>query len=99
MRAGVWFKALSRIDRVLVELTIQVTENIRSARLAKSLYTVVERLEGLLESRFVRLAKAVGRSLAEQASSVAQRLGNIAARSWATDGQFAFFLAVIHANK
>ena len=30
MRAGVWFKALPRIDRVLVDLTIKVAENIRS---------------------------------------------------------------------
>ena len=36
MRAGVWFRALPRIDRVLVDLTIRVTSSIRSATLART---------------------------------------------------------------
>ena len=56
IRAGVWFKALPRIDRVLVDLTIKVAENIRSAHLAKSIFAVVGKLEGLLaEARFIVL--------------------------------------------
>ena len=46
MRAGVWFKALPRIDRVLVDLTIKVAENIRSAFLAKSIFAVVGKWKG-----------------------------------------------------
>ena len=37
IRAGVWFKALPRIDRVLIDLTIKVADNIRSISLAKSI--------------------------------------------------------------
>jgi hypothetical protein len=99
MRAGVWFKALPRIDRVLVDLTIKVAENIRSTHLAKSLFAVVGKLEGLLESRFVHLARTVGRSLAEKASLVAQGWGNADARGWSTDRSFALYLAVMQANK
>ena len=99
MRAGVWFRALPRIDRVLVDLTIKVTENVRSAQLAKCIFAVVGKLEGLLESRFSRLARTIGRSLAEKVSVVAQNWGNVAAKGWSTDRSFAVYLVVMQANK
>lgn len=99
IRAGVWFKALPRIDRVLVDLTIQVTQNIRSSYLAKCIFAVVNKLEGLLESKFARLTRTIGVALAEKASAIAQAWGNYAAQSWSTDISFARYLAVMHANK
>ena len=41
MRAGVWFRALPRIDRVLVDLTIRVAGNVRSFILAENILAVV----------------------------------------------------------
>ncbi len=99
IRAGVWFKALPRIDRVLVDLTIKVTENIRSRYLAKSLFAVVGKLETLLMSPFMQIVRTIGQSLAEEISILAQKLGNASAKSWATNRQFAIYLAVMHANK
>jgi hypothetical protein len=99
IRAGVWFKALPKIDRVLVDLTIQVAENIRSAYLAKRIFAVVSKLEGLLESRFVHLARTVGQILAENASLIAQRWGNVAAKGWSSDRSFALYWALMQANK
>ena len=99
MRAGVWFRALPRIDRVLVDLTIKVVDNIRSAHLAKSLFAVVGKLEGLLESSVLKSLRLIGRPLAAQISLIAQKLGNASAKGWATDGSFAFFLAVMHTNR
>jgi hypothetical protein len=99
IRAGVWFKALPRIDRVLVDLTIRVAENVRSALLAKSIFAVVGKLEGLLESKFHRLVRTIGCSLAEKLSCVAQGLGNFSAKSWASDRSFALYLAIMHTNK
>ena len=99
MRAGVWFKALPRIDRVLVDLTIKVAENIRSHYLAKSLFAVVGKLEGLLESNVLKSLRLFGRPLAEKISLTAQKLGNTSAKSWAADSSFAFFLAVMHTNR
>ena len=95
LRAGVWFRALPRIDRVLVDLTIKVTENIRSSHLAKSISTVVDKLEGLLESSILKSLRLIGRPLAEKLSSIAQKLGNTAAKTWAFDSSFAVFLAVM----
>lgn len=99
MRAGVWFKALPRIDRVLVDLTIKVAENVRSTQLAKSIFAVIGKLEGLLESSVLRLARTIGQSLAEKISLLAQKWGNLSAKSWSADQSFAVYLGVMHTNK
>jgi hypothetical protein len=99
IRAGVWFRALPRIDRVLVDLTIKVADNIRSASLAKCIFAVVGKLEGLLESRVLKSLRLIGRPLAEKISLSAQKLGNSSAKSWANDSSFAFFLAILHTNR
>ena len=87
------------IDRVLVDLTIKVAENIRSPHLAKCIFAVMSKLEGLLESRVLKSLRTIGRPLAEKISFTAQRWGNMSAKSWATDLSFAVFLAVMQAPK
>jgi hypothetical protein len=99
IRAGVWFKALPRIDRVLVDLTIKVANNIRSFTLAKNLLAVTMKLEGLLESRLSRALREVGLPLAQKLSSIAQKWGNAFAKNWIIDSAFTFFLAVMHINE
>ena len=99
MRAGVWFKALPRLDRVLVDLTIRVADNIHSASLVKCLFAVVGKLEGLLESSVLKSLRLIGRPLAEKISLTAQKLGNTSSKNWASDSSFAFFLAVMHTNR
>jgi hypothetical protein len=99
IRAGLWFKALPRIDRVLVDLTIKVAENIRSLSLAKSIFAVVGKLEGLLESSVLKSLRLIGRPLAEKISLVAQKWGNASAKIWATDSSFASFLAIMNTNR
>jgi len=99
MRAGVWFKALSRIDRVLVDLTIKVVDAVSSRYLAKSIFTVVGKLDGLLESSVLSSLRLVGHSLAEKFSLIAQKWGNASAKSWSSDESFAVFLAVMQRNR
>jgi hypothetical protein len=98
MRAGVWFKALPRIDRVLIDLTIKVAENIRSSYLAKSIFDVVGKLEGILESNVLKSLRLIGRPLAKKISIIGQSLGNASAKNWAGDSSFAFFLAIMQTN-
>jgi hypothetical protein len=98
VRAGVWFRALPRIDRVLVDLTIKVASSIRSFTLAKSLLAVIRKLEGFLESSLSRALREVGLPLAQKLSLTAQKWGNPSARNWASGSSFAFFLAVLHIN-
>jgi hypothetical protein len=99
IRAGVWFRALPRIDRALVDLTIKVTSNIRSVTLAKNLLAVIRKLEGLLESSLSRALREVGLPLAQKLSLVAQKWGNTSAESWPSDSSFIKFLAVMHINE
>jgi len=99
MRAGVWFRALPRIDRVLVDLTIKVTSNVRSVTLAKSIIVIIRKLEGLLESSLLQAVREVGLPLAQKLSLVAQKWGNASAKSWVIDSSFANFLSVMYINE
>ena len=99
IRAGVWFKALPKIDRVLVDLTIKVASNIRSFTLAKNILAVTRKLEEFLESILLRAFRAVGLPLAQKLSSIAQKWGNTSAENWATNISFIKFLAVMHINE
>jgi hypothetical protein len=98
MRAGVWFRALPRIDRVLVDLTIKVAQRIRSASLASCILSVTRKLEGLLESRFARAVREIGFPLSCRLSLLAQEWGNRTASAWAGDEDFARYLAVMKLN-
>ena len=98
IRAGVWFRALPRIDRVLVDLTIRVAQCVRSPALASSIMSVARKVEELLESRFARAVREIGFSLTCKVSLLAQKWGNMAARSWAGDVDFAKYLAVMRLN-
>ena len=98
MRAGVWFRALPRIDRVLIDLTIRVADSVRSASLAKCILSVTRKLEGLLESKIARAMREIGFPLACKLSLFAQKWGNIDARDWAKDMGFVRYLAVMKLN-
>ena len=98
MRSGAWFKALQRIDRVLFDLTIRVVDNIRGAKLAKSIAVVTRKLEDAMKSSFSNRLKEIGLPLAQKISFAAQKLGNTSAVDWAFDSSFAIFLAVMHMN-
>ena len=99
MRSGVWFKALPRIDRVLVDLTIKVTGTVRSFTLANKILTVIRKLESAMESKFRRAVKEVGFPIACKLSAIAQKWGNATARNWASDEIFARYLAALSLNE
>jgi hypothetical protein len=98
MRSGAWFRALRRIDRVLIDLTIKVANTVRSVTLAKSIFALVGKLEGIMESRLSRVTREVGFPLAQKVSSLAQKWGSTSAKIWSSDSSFAHFLAVMHIN-
>ncbi len=96
IRAGVWFRALRRIDRALIDLTIRVKDSVRSAALAECLFTVMKKFEGLLMSSFQRAIREVGLPLAQRLSSIAQKWGNASAKCWASDISYTMYLAMMH---
>ena len=99
MRYGVWFRALRRIDRVLIDLTIKVACNVRSVVLAKSILALARKLEGIMESGFSRALRGVGVQRAQKLSLVAQKWGNLSANEWSSDPSFVRFLAVLSINE
>jgi hypothetical protein len=99
MRSGVWFRALSRIDRVLVDLTIKVAGSVRSFTLAKNILTVVRKLESVMESKFLRAVVEIGVPIARRLGLVAQRWGNDSAKDWESDEGFARYLAAMAFNE
>ena len=98
-RAGVWFKALPRIDRALLDLTIMVADSVRSSVLVQSILIVTRKLEGVLASSILRTFQKVAIRLARKLSFIAQNWGNESARNWDSDVSFIRFLAVIHINQ
>ena len=98
IRCNVWFRALSRIDRALIDSVIKVVNGVRSFTLAKILLSVVKKLEDALENRFFNALKEIGFPLARKLSLSAQKWGNKSARNWAFDLSLARFLAIMHIN-
>jgi hypothetical protein len=99
VRAGVWFKILPRIDRVLVDLTMKVAGTVRSCTLAESILVVVRKLESVLESRFLRAVREVGFPVARRLGLIAQEWGNAAGGNWGCDVGFARYLAAMSLNE
>jgi hypothetical protein len=99
MRAGVWFRALPRIDRALVDLTIRVAGTVRSFTLAKNILTVVRKLGDVMENRLLRAVRETGLPVARRLASLAQKWGNRAAKQWGSDVGFARYWAAMSLNE
>ena len=99
MRAGVWFRALPRIDRVLVDLTIKVAGNVRSFTLASSILSVLRKLESVMESKFLRAIRENGFPIARKLGLIAHGWGNSSAKNWESDEGFARYLAAMSINE
>ena len=98
IRSGVWFRALSRMERGQIDLTLRVVRSVRSFFLAKVLYSIMGKLFGAMESRVSRLTREVGMPLARKLSEIARSWGCKSADRWADDPGFMRFLAVNYMN-
>ena len=92
VRKGVWYEALSRAERAIVDLTIRCVENVKSPILAKTVIRILGKISQTLENCFLRKAEEIGSNLARQLSLVAENWGNRTAQKWKTDKKFILFL-------
>ncbi len=99
LRRGTWYRALSRVERGILDLTVRYVENIKSAKLATLVTAILQKLALASESLLDRLVRTVGLPLAQKISAVAQGWGNISANKWAVDTSFAQYLAVMERNR
>ena len=98
LRHGTWFRALNRIERGIIDLTVKYVDNIRSEKLAKVVTAIMAKLQLTMESKADRLARTIGIHLAKKISNIAVRWGNFSAAKWAEDHAFARYLAVSSAK-
>ena len=94
LRTKVWFKALSKVERAIMDLTIKCVERIRSNVLARAISTIVSNLLESLEKGFMTRANRVGYKIAERLCTLGERWGNKACSTWKYDKCFIEFLGV-----
>ncbi len=98
IRQHLWYRALSRVDRALVDATLQISDHIRSSTLSNALLVVVRKLESASENLISWTIQTVGFSRAREIAFLAMQWGNHSAINWQRDAKFARFLAVLHIN-
>jgi hypothetical protein len=99
VRRNLWFKALSTMERAIVDLTIRVVERVRSSVLKGALKAIASKIvEALKAKSFRERAIVIGRALAERLVRIAERLGNKRAREWAENPSFVMYLGVSWLN-
>jgi hypothetical protein len=93
LRRGIWFRALSRIERGIVDLTMHYVDDIKSKKLAKVLTAIMEKIRQATENSVDRWVRTIGLLLAQNVSEIAVSWGNLSAAAWANDIGFARYLA------
>lgn len=98
LRRKVWYKCLNRLERGIIDLTMQCVDSIKSGKLATVVTAIINKLDSALEGMVERLVRSIGYPQAAKISTIANKLGNITAKEWATDRLFARYLAVMSLN-
>src|SRR6266852_2483451 len=81
LRRRVWFWALDRMERGLVDLTIRWVDKVRSRRMTETLMRILEKLAQAMETGTGRVLGR-GRELATRVSQLAVAWGNESAFYW-----------------
>jgi hypothetical protein len=87
LRRRLWYSALSRMERGLVDLTIRWVDKVRSGRMTETLLRILVKLAMALETGMGRVIGR-GRVLAAKASELAVGWGNLSAFSWQFEQAF-----------
>jgi len=98
LRRGIWFRALTKTERACIDLAIIVVERIRSRLLQKVLFSIIKKLDEIMESQIQRLMGEVGVNLAKKVGRIAQMWGNESAVRWAEDSGFIRYLTITYLN-
>ena len=93
LRRRVWFRALDRVERGLVDLTIRWVDKVKSDRMARVLLRILVKLARALDNGMARVLQD-GRALARGLSELALGWGNELAWSWRFDAEFQWALGL-----
>ncbi len=98
VRRGVWFRALSRMERACIDLAALVVERVHSSRLQKMLASILSKLEDAMQNPMQHLVFTEAKSLALKLSQIAQHWGNRSAVHWVENFGFIRYLAATCVN-
>ena len=98
LRYGHWFRTLNRVERGIIDLTVRYVDNVKSAKLAKVLTAIMDKLHFAMESTLDKMVRTIGLPLARKISDLAVSWGNRIASKWAEDRTFAKFLVLCSAK-
>jgi len=98
VRSGLWYEALSRAERAILDLTIKCVEKVRSPILTKAITRILGKIMKTLEKSFLEKAQEIGSDLAQRLSKVAEKWGNKNAPNWKNDKKFINFLGATALN-
>jgi len=90
----VWFSTLSRVERAILNLTIKCVEKVRSATLAETISTIVDKILRHLMEDFMTRAERVGSEIAKKVCATGESWGNKTCSAWIHDKHFIKFLGV-----
>lgn len=93
-----WFKGLNRMERAIVNLTIQCVTELRSKKLIDIVIELIDKLRAAMKSKVERLVETIGRPLAKKISEMAFSWGNTSATEWTSDPRFLRYLAMTYMN-
>lgn len=84
IRRRVWFKALNRVERGLVDLVLRIKKRVRNQRLADALLAICEKLQWALMG-FAERLRALAFPHARRLAELASRWGHPEAYLWPYD--------------
>jgi hypothetical protein len=99
VRQRIWFKALSKVERGILDLTIRCVEKVRSRILASIVSEIVAKILETLKPSFMETATKVGRVIAHEICEIALKWRNLSASSWKHNLGFIQFLGVTAVNR
>jgi hypothetical protein len=91
-----WFIELNRMERAIINLTIQCVTEIQSKKLFEIVIQLVDKLREAMKSKVERLMEVVGRPIAQEISGIALSWGHDSASEWAKDTCFLQYLVLIY---
>ena len=94
LRAGVYFRAISRLERALMECAVRVVRVVWSDTLAKLLMRIILKLVQAVRQMPLALAEYMGAKMARQTAKIAQKWGYKEAKSWEYDINFMRYQAL-----
>lgn len=94
LRRGLWFRALTSMQRGIVNLTIRYVAAVKSSMLGRTLQDILKVLSQAIEQGYLHRFFIAGKDLAEHLSDAACSWGNKDAVKWKFDKAYILCLGM-----